>query len=238
VGIVFQAFNLLSSLDATENVMVPMRAADVPRKEARARALGLLDEVGLRDRAHHKPGDLSGGQQQRVAIARALALDPPLVLADEPTAHLDYVQVEGVLRIIRRLARPGRVVIVSTHDERMLPLADQVVEMAPKEVPVPAGPKQVQLAAGELLFAQGDPADMVYVVDAGAVELFREAPDGGEVAVRVMRAGEYFGEMGPLFHLPRSASARALEPTALTALSVQEFRARSKGHGFGAAPPA
>ena len=78
--------------------------------------------------------ELSGGQQQRVAIARALAHEPPIVLADEPTAHLDYVQVEAVLRLIRSLAKPGRSVIVATHDERMLPLADVVVEMLPKFV--------------------------------------------------------------------------------------------------------
>ena len=78
----------------------------------------------------HRPGDLSGGQQQRVAIARALAHDPPLVLADEPTAHLDYIQVDGVLRLLRELAQPGRVVVVATHDDRLLPLADRVVELS------------------------------------------------------------------------------------------------------------
>ena len=91
--------------------------------------------VGLGDRLTHKPNNLSGGQQQRVAIARALALDPPLVLADEPTAHLDYIQVESVLRLIRRLTDGGRVVVVSTHDDRMLPLADQIIEMRPDSVP-------------------------------------------------------------------------------------------------------
>ena len=131
VGIVFQAFNLVPSLDAVENVMVPLRAAGVRRADARAKAVALLERVGLGERLRHRPGDLSGGQQQRVAIARALANDPPLLLADEPTAHLDYVQVEGVLRIIRDLAQPGRVVVVSTHDDRMLPLADQVVELQP-----------------------------------------------------------------------------------------------------------
>ena len=73
-----------------------------------------------------------------MAIARALALDPPLVLADEPTAHLDYIQVESVLRLIRGLTDGGRVVLVSTHDERMLPLADQVIEMRPDSVPLTA----------------------------------------------------------------------------------------------------
>ena len=79
----------------------------------------------------HRPSDLSGGQQQRVAVARAIALDPPLILADEPTAHLDFIQVEEVLRLIRELASGDRMVVVATHDARILPLADRVVELVP-----------------------------------------------------------------------------------------------------------
>lgn len=90
VGIVFQAFNLVSSLTALENVMVPLRAAGVSRAAARKRAEDLLIRVNLGERMKHRPGDMSGGQQQRVAVARAIALDPQLILADEPTAHLDH----------------------------------------------------------------------------------------------------------------------------------------------------
>ena len=79
----------------------------------------------------HRPSDLSGGQQQRVAVARAIALDPPLIVADEPTAHLDFIQVEEVLRLIRELASGDRMVVVATHDSRILPLADRVVELVP-----------------------------------------------------------------------------------------------------------
>ena len=124
--------------------------------QARARSEELLTMVGLEDRMHHRPGKLSGGQQQRVAIARALALDPPLIVADEPTASLDYVQVDGVIRLLRELAAPGRVVVIATHDERLLPLADRVVELTPRPSSESRPPDRVELAAGEVLFRQGD----------------------------------------------------------------------------------
>jgi len=104
VGVVFQAFNLIPSLSARANVMVPLRLWGVPRPDAHRRAAALLEQVGLDQRAHHRPEQMSGGEQQRVAIARALVQDPPLVLADEPTAHLDYIQVEGILQLLRTLA--------------------------------------------------------------------------------------------------------------------------------------
>ena len=129
VGIVFQAFNLVASLTATENVMAPLILAGTPLRRARARAHELLDQVGLAHRLHHRPGQLSGGQQQRVAIARALAADPPVILADEPTAHLDHVQVDGVLDLLRSTATEGRVVIVATHDDRLAPIADRTVRL-------------------------------------------------------------------------------------------------------------
>jgi hypothetical protein len=96
------------------------------------RAEHLLELVELVDRMEHRPGSMSGGQQQRVAIARALALDPPVIRADEPTAHLDYIQVEGVLNTLRQLANADRMVLIATHDERLLPLADRIVELSPR----------------------------------------------------------------------------------------------------------
>ena len=228
VGIVFQAFNLIPSLTATENVQVPLRAAGAGRKAARERADELLARVSLADRRTHRPGELSGGQQQRVAIARALALDPPLVLADEPTAHLDYIQIEGVLQLLRQIADEGRIVVVATHDERIVPLADKIIALSPR--PDDRGTvTEVELAPGELLFEQGDPSDLVYVVEAGEIELVRERADGGEELLARHGPGEYFGELGPMFGIRRSATARAAVQSSVLGLPLTEFRNRFRG---------
>ena len=129
VGVVFQSFNLVPSLTARENVAAPLVAAGFRRWEALERADELLTSLDLGDRMHHRPAKLSGGQQQRVAIARALSAKPGLVLADEPTAHLDRVQVDGVLSLLRGIASPGRIVIATTHDDRMLSIADRVIHL-------------------------------------------------------------------------------------------------------------
>jgi putative ABC transport system ATP-binding protein len=233
VGIVFQAFNLVPSLTALENVEVPLRAAKVPRSERKARATALLERVGLSERMHHRPGDLSGGQQQRVAIARAIALDPPLLLADEPTAHLDYIQVEEVLRLLRELASGERVVVISTHDQRMLPLADRVVELVPQAAITHGEPERVELAEGEELFAQGSFGELIYVVEAGEIDIVRQLEHGGFEHVRTLSAPEYFGEMGPLFGMPRSAAARARTPAVVTGYTVRDFRHEMGAQGMG-----
>jgi putative ABC transport system ATP-binding protein len=224
VGIVFQAFNLVPSLTALENVLVPLRAAGVSRSAARERAEELLTRVGLHDRMAHRPGDLSGGQQQRVAIARAIALDPPLILADEPTAHLDYLQVEEMLRLIRSLATGDRIVVVATHDPRLLPLADRVIEMAPKTTLVNRAHETIHLQAGTVLFKQGALADLIYTVSEGELEIVRERPEGGQELLRVAKPGDHFGEMGPLFGLPRSATVRARTRAVVVGYSVPAFR--------------
>jgi len=219
VGIVFQAFNLVPSLTAHENVAAPLRAAGVGRDTARKRAADLLEQVSLTDRTTHYPSNLSGGQQQRVAIARALAADPPLLLADEPTAHLDYVQVEAVLRLIRSLAQPGRSVIVATHDDRMLPLADVVIEMMPKFAEGANALERLDLKDNQIIFERGSLGGRIYIVEAGEIEIVRE----GEEVVAVNKRGDHFGEMGPLFDLPRSATARARGRAKVTGYTVRQF---------------
>ena len=218
------AFNLIPSLTARGNVMAPLRLAGTSRRTAGERADELLELVGLAERVTHRPGQLSGGQQQRVAIARALAHDPPLIVADEPTAHLDYIQVEGVLRLIRQLASQGRMVVVSTHDDRITNIADRVVELSPHFATADREPESVTLEAGEILFRQGDRGDLIYAVEDGAVEIYQVMSDDTHVPLAVIEAGNYFGELGPMLNLPRSACARAAKPTRLTGYTVRRFR--------------
>ena len=229
VGIVFQSFNLVASLTALENVAVPLRGAGWRWPAARKRSVELLEGVGLGDRTHHRPGDLSGGQQQRVAIARALALDPLLVLADEPTAHLDYVQVEEVIRVVRELASGERVVVVATHDHRLLPLADHVVELVPQAATSSLPPEHVELGPGEVLFSQGSWGERIYVVESGEIEILTERSDGTSELRTTVTAGGYFGEIGPLFGMPRGATAKARTPAKVVGYTARDFRHRTGG---------
>ena len=123
MGFVFQSFNLIQSMTALDNVAFPMQFAGVKALQRAEKARSLLNQVGLGDRAHHRPTELSGGQQQRVAIARALVNDPSLILADEPTGNLDTSSGTVVMQILSDLHRAGRTVLVVTHDPRMMRFA-------------------------------------------------------------------------------------------------------------------
>ncbi len=130
IGFVFQLFNLLPALTATENAAVPLLINGLPRRQATARAREVLATVGLGAHLDALPAELSGGQQQRVAIARALVHEPRLILCDEPTSNLDHETGRSVMELLRRFARrPGRSLIVVTHDSRILELADRVAYM-------------------------------------------------------------------------------------------------------------
>jgi putative ABC transport system ATP-binding protein len=227
VGFVFQGFNLIPSLSAIENVAMPLLVTRAcPRREAMARAEASLTQVGLADRLHHRPSQLSGGQQQRVAVARGLVTDPVLLIADEPTANLDHVQAESVIRLLRELRSQGRIIVVSTHDARLVPIADKVVQMG-KQAGEPAeAVTTVRYLGGEVVFRQNDHADLVYVIEEGEVEVYRELAGGGEEPLATLGQGQYFGELGALLGFPRSASVRAVSDVVLTALAPNEFRSR------------
>ena len=125
---------------------------------------------------------------------------------------------------MRELASPGRVVIVATHDHRFTPLADRVVELTPKMEHTKFSVETVTLAAGEVLFEQGAMGELIYFVDEGEMEVFRRDPAGNEVVLATVGPGNYFGELGPMLSLPRSATARARRPSKLTGYPLPEFR--------------
>ncbi|HLF97192.1 MAG TPA: ABC transporter ATP-binding protein [Methylococcaceae bacterium] len=130
IGFVFQAYNLLPTLTAAENVAVPLIINRTPRREALAKANEVLAGVGLGERSDSLPSQLSGGEQQRVAIARALAHGPRLVVCDEPTSALDHETGRRVMELLRGVALAGdRTLIIVTHDERIFDFADRIARM-------------------------------------------------------------------------------------------------------------
>ncbi|HEU0192267.1 MAG TPA: ATP-binding cassette domain-containing protein [Mycobacterium sp.] len=249
VGIVFQSFNLVASLTALENVMVPMWAAGWTLWESQQRAHALLTSVGLHDRVSHHPGRLSGGQQQRVAVARALALDPPLILADEPTAQLDFVRAAEVLRLLREAAAGDRIVVVSTHDTRILPLADLVIQLSPSFTPAAQrqegqggqGVQEVVVASrGSALLDHGSVEDLIYVVADGEVEIVPGSAGSDPGLLKIGTPGDYAGPVGSLFHIPRGSTVRPRGEATLVSYTVEAFH-RQFGPGVpqaGVPPPA
>ncbi len=128
IGFVFQFHHLLREFSALENVMMPLRVGGQSAAAARVRALDLLERVGLTDRAHHRPSELSGGEQQRAAVARALAVEPALVLADEPSGNLDHVHAERLHNLLSALTRDLSVaLVVVTHNRALAARADRVL---------------------------------------------------------------------------------------------------------------
>jgi lipoprotein-releasing system ATP-binding protein len=131
VGFVFQFHHLLREFSALENVMMPLRIAGRPYRAAHERALLLLARVGLAARVHHRPAEMSGGEQQRTAVARALAMEPPLVLADEPSGNLDHHHAESLHDLFAALARElSLALVVVTHNRSLAARADRVLLLA------------------------------------------------------------------------------------------------------------
>lgn len=145
IGFVFQKFNLLSKLNAIENVELPLIYQGIGSKERRERAIKALQGVGLEERMHHTPFELSGGQQQRVAIARALVTKPPVILADEPTGNLDSHTGEEVLEILKELHSRGNTIILITHDMHVAMQAKRVIRIMDGKIVSDDKSKEVDL---------------------------------------------------------------------------------------------
>lgn len=157
VGFIFQSFNLVSTMAALENVGFPLRFARVSRNDRKERSLKILEQVGLSDRATHRPTELSGGQQQRVAVARALVNDPPLILADEPTGNLDSHSGYAIMLLLSELHKQGKTVIVVTHDPRMRQFATDVIYLLDGQVVTEEAYREVTENLSYTTESQGDP---------------------------------------------------------------------------------
>lgn len=129
IGFIFQGFNLVSSLNALENVELPLSYRGMGKKQRRLLAMECLEQVGLHNRMHHRPSQMSGGQQQRVAIARAIAAKPPVILADEPTGNLDSASSREIMEILKGMHRSGETLILITHDNGIAAQAKRVVRI-------------------------------------------------------------------------------------------------------------
>ena len=129
IGMVFQAFNLLPRYRVIDNVAFPLLFAGVPLEERERRASVILDRLGMKPRAGHRPSQLSGGEMQRTAIARALITDPALLLADEPTGNLDSANGEALLQLLLELHARGQTIVLVTHDQAIAARAQRIVRM-------------------------------------------------------------------------------------------------------------
>ncbi|QUH24490.1 ABC transporter ATP-binding protein [Serpentinicella alkaliphila] len=129
IGFIFQSYNLIPTMSALENVMLPMMFAGKDDKIMTARATMLLEMVGMQNRMNHKPAELSGGEQQRVAVARALINDPLLIIGDEPTGNLDSKTGSAVMEMLVKLNKEGRTILIVTHDSVVANMADRVMHI-------------------------------------------------------------------------------------------------------------
>ena len=129
IGFVFQAYNLLPRTSALKNVMVPMMYGDVSKEERMKKAKRYLEKVGLGNRIHHAPNQLSGGQQQRVAIARALAMNPNIILADEPTGNIATKQALEIMEILEDLNEQGNTILMITHEQEIAEYAKRIINL-------------------------------------------------------------------------------------------------------------
>jgi putative ABC transport system ATP-binding protein len=255
IGFIFQAHNLFDSLSATQNVRMALELTE-PRSTMKAKtktAQQMLAAVGLEHRLHHKPKQLSGGQKQRVAIARGLVHRPKLVLADEPTAALDEQSGRTVVELLQKMAKEQQTtIIIVTHDNRILDVADRIVNLVDGQIRSDVLIKEASIISQMLaqcrIFDRVTPRTLAGVADQmialtipkGAT-IIREGDTGdrfylvrqGRVAVQrgpestlvaELSEGDFFGETALLTGQPRNATVVALEETILYALSEPDFQ--------------
>ncbi|MEE8603185.1 ATP-binding cassette domain-containing protein [Euzebya tangerina] len=223
VGYVFRRSNLVPSLSAVENVAVPLLVKGVPRRDALASATSVMERVELLSLLDRRPDELSSGQKRRVSVARALIADPPLLLADEPTARLDHIGAQTMITLLQSLASDGRTVIVATHDPRFVPVADQTVHMVPDLSSSMGAPTTVTFDPGETIFWQGSRGDRVYVLESGEVEVLNQLADGSEELITAVGAPGHVGAVSPRLGFPRASTARARTAVRAISYSVVDF---------------
>jgi putative ABC transport system ATP-binding protein len=256
IGFIFQAHNLFESLTAYQNVKMALELFDFSQQEMRKRIVETLTRLGLEHRIHYKPDSLSGGQRQRVAIARGLVHRPRLILADEPTAALDEQSGREVVTLFQELAREeGCTILIVTHDNRILDVADRIVNMVDGRIKsnvfVEEAAKVCEFLQKWDLFRDLTPRTLAEVAD----NMFRENFPAGEVIIRqgdpgdkfylirrgsvevetardgktnvvaVLGEGDFFGEMALLNDAPRNATVRTREDTVLYSLGKDDFMA-------------
>ncbi len=245
LGIIFQFFQLLPTLTLAENVMLPMDLNNtLPGTQRRARAVQLLERVGLADQADKLPAAVSGGQQQRAAIARALANDPPLLVADEPTGNLDTRSTQQIFALFRELVAQGKTIVMVTHDDDLARQVDRMILIADGEVvnesvvqafaalahdQILEITQKVQpsvYAPGATIIKQGESGDSFYIITSGTVDVFIQHPQGHPVWVNQLRQGQYFGEMALVGNGLRTSTVRAAADAQVSVVSMNadEFR--------------
>ncbi|MEC4802809.1 MAG: cyclic nucleotide-binding domain-containing protein [Jaaginema sp. PMC 1079.18] len=253
-GYITQASNLLDFLTAQQNVQMSLEL--IPELSGRQRchqAQKMLAAVGLSDRRHYYPHNLSGGERQRVAIACALVSQPQLVLADEPTAALDKVSGRNAIALMHRLAKEqGSAVVMVTHDNRILDLADRIVkvedgrlELALNQELLMALPgldeallsqnaPPVQVAnynPNDIIIQQGDPATQFFVLLSGEAEVYKEYPHQPPKLINRLHRGQYFGEIGLLEGGIRTATVRVSPeaPVQVMTIAREDFHLLMQG---------
>ena len=255
IGFIFQAHNLFESLTAYENVKMSLQLFNVSERDARKRAVELLERVDLGHRVDYKPGSLSGGQKQRVAIARGLAHRPKLILADEPTAALDQESGRTVVNMFKELAETeGVTVLMVTHDNRVLDVADRIVQMVDGRITSDGHVKETNLIveflkksdvfakmrysqlteAASRMLKEKFPAETVIIRKGEPGDKFYVIREGevdvvdrdedGDRIVATLSSGDFFGEAALLSGEPRNADVVAKSELEAFTLDADAFR--------------